>query len=57
MATNYIEILNDASVLAGVAASGAFIHARAAELASEGAPIAASDIVRNVAKSIRSITK
>ena len=57
MATNYIEILNDASVLAEVAASGAFIHARAAELASEGAPIAASDIVRNVAKSIRSITK
>ena len=45
MATNYIEILNDGKRLADVAATGAFIHNRAALIASNGAPISASSIV------------
>ena len=57
MATNYIEILNDRAYLADIAASGAFIHARAAEIASGGAPISASDIVRNLTGALRSIKK
>lgn len=55
MATNYIEILNDPSHLAEVAASGAFIHARAAEMASDGAPISASKIVQSLTDAMRSI--
>lgn len=57
MATNYIEILNDRSYLADIAASGAFIHARAAEIASGGAPISSSVIVQNLTNAIRSIKK
>ena len=39
VATNTIEILNDANQLARVAATGAFIHAQAAKIASRGGPI------------------
>ena len=55
MATNYVEILNQPSLLAEVAASGAFIHATAADLASDGAPINASMIVEAITPAIRSI--
>lgn len=57
MATNYVEILNDQSLLADVAATGAFIHATAADLASQGAPINASMIVREITPAIRKILK
>ena len=54
-ATNYIEILNDEDVIAEIAATGALIHQKAAELASEGAPISASQIIDFIQPAIRSI--
>jgi hydroxyethylthiazole kinase-like uncharacterized protein yjeF len=55
MATNYIEILNDSKRLADVAATGAFIHSRAALIASNGAPISASSIISAIPKAIGKI--
>ena len=57
VATNYIEILNDSKRLAHVAATGAFIHNQAALLASQGAPITASDISSNIQEAIRKLLK
>jgi NAD(P)H-hydrate repair Nnr-like enzyme with NAD(P)H-hydrate dehydratase domain len=55
MATNYIEILNDSKRLADVAATGAFIHNRAALIASDGAPISASSFISAIPKAIGKI--
>lgn len=48
VATNTVEILNDYNHLAFVAATGALIHARAAEAASNGGPINAEAIVEHI---------
>ena len=53
--TNCIEILNDVKRLAEVAATGAFIHDRAALIASDGAPISASMIIAAIPKAIGKI--
>lgn len=55
IATNYIEILNDSQRLADVAATGAFIHNRAALLASAGAPISASSIISAIPAAVGKI--
>lgn len=55
IATNYIEILNDVKRLADVAATGAFIHSRAALIASDGAPINASMIIKSIPEAIGKI--
>lgn len=55
VATNYIEILNSPQRLAEVAASGAYIHNVAANLASGGAPISASMITAYIPSAIRKI--
>jgi hydroxyethylthiazole kinase-like uncharacterized protein yjeF len=55
IATNYIEILNDPNRLAECAATGAFIHNRAAVAASNGGPISASTIVENIAQTVASL--
>jgi len=52
VATNTIEILNDYSHLAAVAATGAFIHARAADAASNGGPINAEAIINCIPRVI-----
>jgi hydroxyethylthiazole kinase-like uncharacterized protein yjeF len=57
VATNYIEILNNGNRLADVAATGAFIHNRAALIASGGAPISASSIVNAIPEAIAAILK
>jgi len=50
VATNTIEILNDCNHLAAVAATGAFIHARAA--ASVGGPINAEAVIEAIPKAV-----
>jgi len=59
VATNYIEILNNLTRLADVAATGAFIHNRAALIASSGAsgsaPISASMIISAIPEAIGKI--
>lgn len=50
VATNTIEILNDYNHLAAVAATGAFIHARAA--ASVGGPINAEAVIEAIPKAV-----
>jgi NAD(P)H-hydrate repair Nnr-like enzyme with NAD(P)H-hydrate dehydratase domain len=57
VATNYIEILNSKERLAYVAATGAFIHNQAALLASNGAPISASQITLHIQEVIRKLIK
>lgn len=57
IATNYIEILNDANCLAEIAATGAFIHNRAAVVASDGGPITASSIIRGVQQIVVKLLK
>jgi NAD(P)H-hydrate repair Nnr-like enzyme with NAD(P)H-hydrate dehydratase domain len=55
VATNAIEILNDANRLAEVAATGALIHLLAAENASNGGPISAQQIIPKISKIISQI--
>jgi hydroxyethylthiazole kinase-like uncharacterized protein yjeF len=57
IATNTIEILNDSNHLAAVAATGAFIHARAAEIASNGGPINAEAIITMIPRVITQLIK
>jgi hydroxyethylthiazole kinase-like uncharacterized protein yjeF len=57
VATNTIEILNDSNHLAVVAATGAFIHARAAEIASNGGPINAEAIITMIPRVITQLIK
>jgi len=57
IATNCIEILNDYNRLAEVAATGAFIHARAALLASRGGPISAESVVEEISGAISQLIK
>lgn len=57
VATNTIEILNDYDRLALVAATGAFIHARAAAAASNGGPINAELIIQSIPSVIAGIIK
>lgn len=55
MATNYIEILNDENALADIAATGAWIHNRAALAASNGGPITASALIGEVQRIVASL--
>ena len=57
IATNTVEILNDNEQLAKVAATGAFIHARAAESASNGGPINAEAIINFIPSVISQLIK
>jgi hydroxyethylthiazole kinase-like uncharacterized protein yjeF len=57
VATNTVEILNDYDRLADVAATGAFIHARAADTASNGGPINAEAIITTIPRAISQIIK
>ena len=57
IATNMIEILNDSNHLAAVAATGAFIHARAADIASNGGPINAEAIIGQIPRVISQLIK
>lgn len=57
MATHYIEILNDPNSLADIAASGAFIHNRAALAASDGGPITASTIIGEIQQIVAKLLK
>ena len=56
-ATNYIEILNDISRLADLAATAALIHNKAALLASNGGPINAPALVDAIPAAVASILK
>jgi hydroxyethylthiazole kinase-like uncharacterized protein yjeF len=56
-ATNYIEILNDISRLADLAATAALIHNKAALLASNGGPINAPTIIDAIPAAVASILK
>jgi len=57
VATNTVEILNDYNHLAAVVASAAFIHARAADAASNGGPINAEAIIESIPSVIARILK
>jgi hydroxyethylthiazole kinase-like uncharacterized protein yjeF len=57
VATNTVEILNDYNHLAYVAATGAFIHGRAAATASNGGPINAGAIIVAIPRVISQIIK
>jgi hydroxyethylthiazole kinase-like uncharacterized protein yjeF len=53
VATNEVEILNETSAMARIAASAAFIHNVAALTASDGGPITATQILDFIPKSIK----
>jgi NAD(P)H-hydrate repair Nnr-like enzyme with NAD(P)H-hydrate dehydratase domain len=57
VATNTVEILNNYDRLAYVAATGAMIHARAADAASNGGPINAEAIITAIPRVISQIIK
>lgn len=57
MATNTIEILNDANRLAEVAATGALIHLLAADKASNGGPISAQQIISKISETVKLVLK
>lgn len=56
-ATHYIEILNDITRLADLAATAAFIHNKAATIASGGGPINAPAIIESIPAAVASILK
>ena len=53
VATNEVEILNDETTLARVAASAALIHSAAALKAADGGPITATQILNFIPKTIK----
>jgi NAD(P)H-hydrate repair Nnr-like enzyme with NAD(P)H-hydrate dehydratase domain len=53
VATNEVEILNDESSLARIAASASFIHNTAALSASDGGPITSSQILDQISQTIK----
>jgi len=53
VATNEVEILNDESAMARIAASAAFIHNVAATKASDGGPINATQILNFIPQNIK----
>ncbi|MBC7464215.1 MAG: NAD(P)H-hydrate dehydratase [Actinobacteria bacterium] len=55
MATQSDKILSEASSLVGIAATGALLHAQAADRASGGGPICASDIISEISNVIRDL--
>jgi NAD(P)H-hydrate repair Nnr-like enzyme with NAD(P)H-hydrate dehydratase domain len=55
VATNEVEILNDESSLARIAASAAFIHNAAALKAADGGPISATQILNFIPKTIKQL--
>ena len=55
LATHWREIDDNKDLIASIAATGAFIHSRAGEIASNGGPITALDIAREVPKVISKI--
>ena len=57
IATNYIEILNDPNRLADIAATGAFIHNRAALAASGGGPMTASSLIGEIQQIVAKLLK
>ena len=57
IATNYIEILNEPNRLADIAATGAFIHNRAALAASDGGPISASTLISEIQQIVAKLLK
>jgi hydroxyethylthiazole kinase-like uncharacterized protein yjeF len=57
VATNTVEILNDYNHLAAVAATGAFIHARAADAATNGGPINAEAVIGAIPRVISQLIK
>lgn len=57
VATNMVEILNDLHRLAEVAATGAYIHAQAAKIASRGGPISAEMLVTTIPSAISQLIK
>jgi len=57
VATNTIEILNDANRLVEAGATGALIHLLAAEKASNGGPISAQQIISKIPEVIQKIIK
>jgi hydroxyethylthiazole kinase-like uncharacterized protein yjeF len=52
IATQVVEIEKNSDILSSIAATGSFIHARAAELASAGGPITAMDVAHSIPKVI-----
>jgi hydroxyethylthiazole kinase-like uncharacterized protein yjeF len=52
LATNSLALRNDPTSIAEIAATGALIHARAAERASVGGPISATDIIEMIPRTI-----
>jgi ADP-dependent NAD(P)H-hydrate dehydratase / NAD(P)H-hydrate epimerase len=57
VATNYIEILNQPSRLAEVAATGAYIHNLAAVTVSKDAPISATTIINFIPSTLQKLLK
>lgn len=57
IATHHVDILNEPTILAEIAATGAFIHANAAALASAKAPINAPMITEAITPALRTLLK
>jgi hydroxyethylthiazole kinase-like uncharacterized protein yjeF len=55
IATQVVEIEKNSEVLSAIAATGSYIHSRAAELASDGGPITAMDVAYSIPKVIGEI--
>ncbi len=55
VAGRHAELHNDAALLARLAATGAYVHASAASIASHGAPLTASTLMASVGEAMRKI--
>jgi NAD(P)H-hydrate repair Nnr-like enzyme with NAD(P)H-hydrate dehydratase domain len=55
VAGRHRELAGNPALLGQLAATGAFIHARAADLACDGAPLTASGLIAAIAPTVRSL--
>lgn len=55
VATQHLDLASKPALLAQLAATGAFIHARAAELASGGGPLTTSALMEAIAQAVRDL--
>jgi len=55
LASHHAELAGNPALLGRLAATGAYLHARAADLASDGAPLTATSLIAAIAPALRGI--
>ena len=55
VATQHLEVVNNPALMAPLAATAAYIHSRAAEVASGGGPLTANALIQAISQVMREL--